>query len=157
MSFELTIEEVNLIMTALSREDPNSEINTHMKKIFLALVFVLLACKPTANKGADGYTFLQKQYSKSQVMINIVTYKTQRELDAAIQTYLNKSHNSSDKNVIAAKIAAFSLLSPPNYNVCTIHMIDPTVSYQPEYIGHEFLHCVYGQWHKDNTVNNSTP
>jgi hypothetical protein len=29
-------------------------------------------------------------------------------------------------------------------------MVDPKVEYQPEFVGHEMLHCFYGQWHKNN-------
>ena len=104
-----------------------------------AFAFLLGSCEPVAKTGADGYTFGEPQFNNQQVQVTIVTYKNKAELDAAAR----------EKGVNIPELAAFSVLHPP-YNICTIHMIDPKVSYEPEFIGHEFAHCVYGQWHTNN-------
>ena len=109
-------------------------------KYILILFFALMlgSCDSSPKKGADGYRFGQKQYERDDVQVKIVTYKSQAEF--------NKILNQSK---LPKTTAAFSVLSP-TFNTCTIHMIDPSVSYEPEFVGHEFLHCAYGQWHKNN-------
>jgi hypothetical protein len=109
-------------------------------KYFILLLFVLMltSCDPVPKKGADGYVFGQPQYQRNQVDVNIVTY-SKREFDK--QLVKRKLPNTT---------AAFTELKYP-YDVCTIHMIDPATRYEPEFVGHEFLHCVYGQWHTNNT------
>jgi len=113
------------------------------KKLTLGLLFLLSACntKPVA---ADGYTFGKEQYEQNNLQVRVVTYNTEAEVQKAAAKY-GEANTSS--------IAAFSVLTPP-FNTCTIHMINPKVSYQPEFIGHEFVHCVYGQWHTNNSSRN---
>jgi|FreactTroBogLake_1042271.scaffolds.fasta_scaffold01385_7 hypothetical protein len=127
-----------------------------MKKLLCIAVLALAACTPNSSSqvGADGYTFKQKQYEKHEVTIKIVTYKSPSELNRVVAGYLNKSTTASDHKVNSTNVVAFSLLQPPSYDTCTIHMMDPSVTYQPEFVGHEFIHCIYGQFHGDNTVNN---
>jgi hypothetical protein len=110
------------------------------KLITLSTITLLLAsCEPASKRGADGYSFGQPQYEKQQVQINVVTYKSNADLRAAAKA----------RGVDIPEIAAFSELRPP-FDTCTVHMVDPRVSYEPEFIGHEFAHCIYGQWHTDN-------
>ena len=111
------------------------------KKIFttILLAFALTSCDPGPKTGADGYKFGTPQYEKQEVTVKVVTYNSQRELVAAAKQF----------GVDNADVMAFSVLRPP-FDVCTIHMVSPKADYQPEYIGHEFAHCVYGQWHTNN-------
>lgn len=112
-----------------------------LKKLFTTalLAIALTSCDSGPKPGADGYQFGKPQYEKQQVTINVVTYKTQSDLlkEAA-------KHGATSPTIVA-----FSVLRPP-FDTCTIHMIDPRVRYEPEYVGHEFLHCAYGQWHTNN-------
>lgn len=111
-----------------------------LKKVFgLVLIAALASCKPATEVGADGYKFGQPQYEKQSVQVNVVAYKTRAEFNAAAKKY----------GVNSPELAAFSVLRPP-FDQCAIHMISPSVKYEPEYVGHEFLHCFYGQWHTDN-------
>lgn len=114
------------------------------KKVAAVFLLFLASCGPTPQQGADGYTFGQRQYEKTTVQVNIVTYKSQRDLQKALGTRAG---------VDASNVVAFSELRPP-FDVCTIHMVDPSISYKPEFVGHEFLHCTYGQWHKNNSSFN---
>lgn len=113
-----------------------------LKKLLLISSFALLlnGCDTAPKTGPDGYTFGTKQYEKSEVTINIVTYQSRKELLVVAKTF----------GVTNSDLAAFSILRGPNFNRCTIHMIDPSVIYEPEFVGHEMLHCFYGQWHTDN-------
>ena len=110
-----------------------------MKKIAIALMLLLASCDKGPTPGKDGYTFGTKQYERSSVQVNVVTYKTQKEYNAVL----------AEKKLPETTVA-FTVLRPP-FDACTIHMIDPNIKYQPEYVGHEFLHCVYGQWHTNNS------
>jgi hypothetical protein len=112
-----------------------------LKKIIIATLFAfaLTSCDPASNTGADGYKFGTPQYEKQQVQIDIVTYNSQKDLVAAAKA----------RGVDNPDIVAFSIIKPP-FDACTVHMVKPTVSYDPEFVGHEFLHCVYGQWHTNN-------
>lgn len=112
------------------------------KKAAAIFLLFLTSCNPVPQKGADGYIFHEKQFEKSTVQINVVTYKSQADLQRAL---------GNRAGVDASNVVAFSVLRPP-FDNCTIHMVDPAVSYQPEFVGHEMLHCVYGQWHKNNAT-----
>jgi hypothetical protein len=109
-----------------------------MKKLCATLLLLLVSCNQGPTPGKDGYTFGKKQYERQTVKVNIVTYKTEQEFSKVVA-----------EKKLPGKTAAFTVLKYP-FDTCTIHMIDPSVRYEPEYVGHEFLHCVYGQWHKNN-------
>lgn len=106
----------------------------------LVLSFFLLSCDKGPTVATDGYIFTAKQYEKETVTINIVSYKTRDDLLKAA-----RAKGQNDPN-----IAAFAVLRPPRFDVCEVHIIDPQTSYEPEFLGHEFAHCVYGQWHTSN-------
>lgn len=110
-----------------------------MKKLALLFGLLVASCNQP-NVGTDQYQFGKKQYENSAVAVSIVTYKTKADLLRASRKY---GVNNPD-------LVAFSLLSSTRKDVCEIHMIDPSVKYQPDFVGHEFLHCVYGQWHTNN-------
>lgn len=42
--------------------------------------------------------------------------------------------------------------SDTNNNTCEIHIVDPRKLYWPEYIGHEFVHCLVGNFHRAQDV-----
>ena len=108
---------------------------------FAALgLFALASCDVAKPTGLDGYTFGTPQFEKSSVNVNVVTYKTRAEFLVAARKY----------GVASDQLAAFSVMQPPLFNTCTIHMMHPAAKYYPEFIGHEFTHCVYGQWHTNN-------
>jgi hypothetical protein len=116
-----------------------------MKKfIFIVLLFLLASCNDTSvnsRKGVDGYTFGEPSFEKNRVTITIVTYSSRKELlEAAKKTGINNRD-----------LAAFALIpADSNNNTCTVHIMSPKVSYEPEWYGHEFMHCFYGQWHTSN-------
>lgn len=114
-----------------------------MKKIFSIALLLLASCDQSPKQGKDGYTFGSKQYEQNPVTVNIITYKSQKDL---YQVAKSKGANYPE-------VVAFSVLTTKR-DTCTIHMLDPTVAYQPEFVGHEFLHCVYGQWHTNNDSRN---
>lgn len=122
-----------------------------MIKYVCAVLMMLLigSCdqQSASNTGADHYRFSQKQYEKDSVLIDVTVFKTQAELIAAAKDHLKGT------TVNPANVVAFSVLQPPTFDVCHIYMIDPAYRYEPEFVGHEFLHCIYGQWHIDNNTH----
>lgn len=113
-----------------------------MRKILLALSLVALAsCNDASKTGVDGYTFGKPSFEKSEVKIKIVTYDNKKSfLEAGKKAGVNNPN-----------LAAFALIPvDPTDNTCTVHIMSPKVSYEPEWYGHEFMHCYYGQWHTSN-------
>jgi hypothetical protein len=121
-----------------------------MKKILLGFILLLTfagcdnAGQTTKNVGADGYQFGKKQYEKSQVTVDIVVYDSLNDL--RLEAKKRRLVRPGEPN----NIEAFAEIRPPNFDTCTIHIVDPAKYYSPEFVGHEFLHCVYGQWHSNN-------
>lgn len=116
------------------------------KKLALAFVAVLAlsSCDQGPKKGVDGYKFHEKEFERTVVAVNVVTYKTKTELHAAVKQYLKDGTDPNSYN-------AFTILFPKGTNdTCVIHMMDPSVQYTPQHVGHEMLHCFYGQFHIDN-------
>lgn len=112
-----------------------------MKKILSVILFLfLVACEPQNNVGADGYRFYEKEFEQSVVEVKVIPYQSR-------ETFLIAARG---RGITDMNIAAFAEIRPPKYTQCTVHIMDPLVSYEPEWYGHEFTHCFYGQWHKNN-------
>jgi len=111
------------------------------KKAFVSLLTVglLSSCDISSAPGADGYSFGQKQYVKNSVQIDVVEYSTRQSFNKELA-----------RRRLSEDVVAFAVLSPPYFNRCTIHMVDPSIEYVPEFMGHELAHCLYGQWHTSN-------
>lgn len=90
--------------------------------------------------GQDLYKFSTPQYFKDHVFVKIVTYPTfaHLALAAKIQGFDNWQ-----------AVRAFAVQDPSLLGPCTVHIVDPSVSYHPDYAGHEILHCFYGNWHQN--------
>ena len=103
------------------------------------VVFAIVSCQQK-RVGSDGYYFEQETFTRLENHVTVVLVKNQTEM-----TKLLAEHG---RTIGAGRdVAAFSVLSMQDSS-CTIYMIDPKLSYQPEFIGHEFVHCLYGNWHK---------
>jgi hypothetical protein len=111
-----------------------------MKALWIiGLVSVLMtSCDSGPKKGADGYAFEKKEYEKTSLGVTIVVMDSAKDLRKEAEKYMDKE--------IAKTVAAFGKISPDTNN-CTIYIIDPSVQYEPEFIGHELVHCMYGRWH----------
>jgi len=110
--------------------------------LLLIVLSLMTSCDTSPKTGSDGYKFGEKQYTQNELGVKIVTYSTRADFNQEL-----KKRNLSTKD---GEIMAFSILFAEAPNLCVIHMMDPAVEYRPEFVGHEFLHCVYGQWHTNN-------
>ncbi|MBD99753.1 MAG: hypothetical protein CMO34_07930 [Verrucomicrobia bacterium] len=119
----------------------------------MGLALFLGACgEGNGNRGADGYQFIEEQYVQEQFTTEVRVYDSRNDLHRAFRAIASEQGISSDE--IAGRIEdiqAFSELSP-NGTYCRVHIFHPEVEYIPEFYGHEFAHCVFGQWHKDNAT-----
>lgn len=106
----------------------------------VAACFLLVSCNKPQPAG-DGYVFGKPQYEVNEVTIKIVKYDSYQDVRVALK--------NMEPTTDVSEVMAFSEIKKP-YNQCIIHMVDPKVDYQPAFIGHEFTHCLYGQWHTNN-------
>lgn len=113
-----------------------------MKKLLLFATLILASCGPQSSSkaGKDGYIFGDKQYTQKELRILVTEYPTRQEFLKA----------ANAKGIKAPDVVAFSILNAPKFDTCKVHIVDPKVVYEPEFLGHEFAHCIYGQWHTNN-------
>lgn len=109
------------------------------------LVGLLVSCDnvPNHRKGADGYYFEKESFTRTDFPVEIVLVKSSAEMSKLIATKKNVQGTIEPKNV-----AAFSTIRIHDPK-CTIYMLDPKIQYEPEFIGHELVHCIYGVWHRE--------
>lgn len=106
-----------------------------MRRLILLLCLInpaYAAKKPSS----DGYVFKKKEYEKTTLIVHV--HIIDDKFDFA---YEKNTHQLRDDD-----IEAFSILRPRE-NTCTIFIKNPEWKYQPEYIGHELTHCIWGRWH----------
>lgn len=109
-----------------------------LRKASILLLALLVGCN-YPNKAADGYVFGKPTFKHEQIQLSVILLDNQ---EAVIRELAKRKDGYVDKTVIA-----FSSIGA-NTNTCTIYMIDPAKQYLPEFIGHELVHCIYGQWHE---------
>lgn len=83
--------------------------------------------------------------------VSIVYVKNEKELRALFEEAGGKivpqeGTFSASSYTPPQRLYAFSKVNTAK-KTCTIYTIDPSVSYQPEFIGHELMHCFHGAWH----------
>lgn len=117
-----------------------------MKKIMMLLCCLLVvSCdQAPSKKGTDGYYFEKESFTRTEFPVEVKLMQSEAEM---IRELKKRSKNIEGK-VNPKDVAAFAVIRT-NDNKCTIYMLDPKVKYQPEYVGHEFIHCIYGVWHKE--------
>jgi hypothetical protein len=96
-----------------------------------------MSCKDSVGK--DGYYFEEPTQRIASRPIRVLVYPTQNALVAEYRLHPNGRSVGNNES-----LQAFSVIDS---QVCTIHMMDPKQSYQPEYFGHELTHCLYGNFH----------
>lgn len=107
--------------------------------LILAAALLLASCDQS--EAADGYVFRAKEWDRSEVVVRKVEHKSFAELRAALPGRMSREW----KDLHVARGAWGQLHEDGS---CTMHIINPEVRYQPEWIGHESAHCFYGPWHK---------
>lgn len=97
----------------------------------------------TMRLSKDGYYFEKREYQKEEISVSVVVAKDRFEWKAYVRDKVGAFAEPS-------KLGAFAALRAED-NECTIYIKDPDWVYEPEYIGHELAHCVFGDWHPRQT------
>lgn len=113
-----------------------------LNKFRIALVaFALASC-------SDEYRFGTPQFEKETVTITLKTFQTREEFTEFLKVK-NSQYALESNKLDPVTTLAFSETTFGG-DECTIYMVHPEVEYSSSTIGHEALHCFYGQWHTDN-------
>ena len=98
-------------------------------KISPLLILLLSGCG-----SSDGYEFQTKEFERLEPSVSFVVHPSTEDLRRAGPSV------GEDRELMAwAKIKDGG---------CEVHIVDPQVSYRPEWVGHEVIHCIYGRWHR---------
>lgn len=106
-----------------------------MKRFFL--FFFISNFSHAVKPSYDGYIFESKEYEKISLEIEVVVLHDKFEF----------AREKNMNHLRLQNVEAFSIIVPGS-NTCKIYVKDPEWKYQPEYIGHELAHCIWGRWHK---------
>ncbi len=96
------------------------------------------ATPPIHKLGVDGYYIERITMSRYEFLLHIHAAKDQDELYKFYQDVFG--HGAP------VGLKGFSLIHPKGGD-CQVYIVDPKVSYEPEYLGHEITHCIYGFFH----------
>lgn len=100
----------------------------------IALIALLAGCEPAS---PDGYRFERSDFERDQVTVAIVQHDTRRDFENA----------AAGLGITAPEsLAAFGTVHPTEPR-CTIHVMRISRHYQPQWLGHELTHCIYGRFH----------
>lgn len=122
-------------------------MKTYIKiAIIVAIFFVILSLGFVENipetapeidlEASDGYIFEGKEFQHTEIDLKVIVINNVAEFDAL----KNKLVPGIDN------LQAFSAINPFT-NSCTVYVKDPLWEYQPEFLGHEIAHCIWGRWH----------
>lgn len=117
--------------------------------IILLTSLFLFGCDqvPENKRSKDGYYFEKETFTRTEFPVEVVLVQSEKEMSRLLRERSQKVVGKID----AKDVAAFAVIRM-NDSKCTIYMLDPKVKYQPEFIGHEFVHCIYGVWHSEPQV-----
>jgi len=108
----------------------------------LLLLLLLLSFSADAQRigkyGKDDFKFLVKDGENLTPKVEFILLKNQQEYDSVRKQYLGTNWKN---------ISAFTLWNDSK-GTCKIYIKDPKWKYEPELIGHEVAHCIWGRFHK---------
>lgn len=111
-----------------------------------ALLLLLISSCDTEQKASDDYYFEDKEYTLIEQDYIFVVVDNKEEWNDLVKQYVGPGYKGD-------QMGAFSRLrlnrQDPNLagSECIVYIKDPTWTYEPEYIGHEIVHCLFGKWH----------
>ena len=123
----------------------------------ICCVFMLMGMNYTTQRVAkDNYYFEKKEYEFLTFEVEVVILKDKDEFEEVAKQYFTSKR-------VRRNVEAWSKLSrmtDDDGNVtsvekCTIYIRDPMWKYEPEHMGHELSHCMWGRWHPQQNKENS--
>lgn len=111
-----------------------------MKKYLLILLLITMTAhaQRLGGYGKDDFKFLQKEIENLTPGVEFILLKNEAEYNSVRKEHLGTQW----KNV-----SAFTLWNGTK-GTCKIYIKDPLWKYEPELIGHEVAHCIWGRFHK---------
>ena len=112
----------------------------------IVLLFISSCDTDTNKKGPDDYYFEQKEYTLIEQEYIFVVVDNKKEWNDLVKQYVGPGYTGD-------QMGAFSRLrlnrEDPNLagSECIVYIKDPEWVYEPEFIGHEIVHCLFGKWH----------
>jgi hypothetical protein len=107
-------------------------------KRLLPLFLLLAGCK--LDGPPDGYEFGKAEYVQTDLQVKVVLVHNRDELLKLAPAAARAVNTDS------TELMAYGTLSK-DHKSCTIYFMDARSNYQPEWMGHELAHCIYGRWH----------
>ena len=109
-------------------------------RLFAAALACMCSAAFAATPGTslDGYRFERAEIEQRTVTLHFVPVENQTDMQALAQ--INGIHLHS------GTVKAFAIYRAGS---CTIYATDPKVAYEPEFLGHELAHCIYGNFHPE--------
>lgn len=109
----------------------------------LLAVLAAIALSGCGNKGADGFVYEGDEWLQHEYATRNVYYSSLSELRA----YAPKEAQREGYELHAwARIVRGDQYF--GGMLCEKHILEPSIRYRPEFIGHEDVHCMRGRWHK---------
>jgi hypothetical protein len=112
-----------------------------MRLFLISLLIFTVSCSTAPvpkSKGKDGYRFEVKDTEMLTPNIEFIIIKNRKEYNDIRKKFFGHHWDT---------VQAFTRWRPES-KTCIIYIKDPMWMYQPEYIGHEVAHCIWGNWHK---------
>lgn len=112
-----------------------------MRLFLISLLIFTVSCSTAPvpkPKGKDGYRFEVKDTEMLTPNIEFIIIKNRKEYNDIRKRFFGHHWNT---------VQAFTRWRPES-KTCIIYIKDPMWMYQPEYIGHEVAHCIWGNWHE---------
>ena len=107
--------------------------------VFTLMLTVSLSAYGWIGKyGKDDFRFLQKEIENLTPKVEFVLMKNQQEYDSVRKEHIGVEWRN---------VSAFTLWNESK-GTCKIYIKDPEWKYEPELIGHEVAHCIWGRFHK---------
>jgi hypothetical protein len=122
-----------------------------IKKFLLLLTFSCAAllhsrlAQSDLPLSSDGYYIESAEVRRTNFSFVFHPMKDKKEL---VESY-NKIYFGNDSPT-SSTLKGFYVWDGKN-NTCHIYIINPITLYEPEYLGHELTHCLFGHFHNDQT------
>lgn len=113
---------------------------------WISVPLVALTLVSCSKKASDDYEFERKEYTLLDQKIEFVLISNEQEFNKLAKEFVGPDQNADN-------LGAFSRLrlNRADENLagseCIVYIKDPDWVYEPEYIGHEITHCLFGDWH----------
>ena len=100
------------------------------------------------NTGTDDYYFERKQYEDLDQVFKFTIIRDRAEWNRLLNKYHGRKLNK--KKLRAWTVLERDVTEDGDFNdaiSCHVFMRDPEWVWEPEVLGHEIAHCLWGEWH----------